>query len=61
MKKALEKGEDCELFPSWLRKIINGNDMKGAAAQYEDLLNAGIPDKIGFFPSNKKMYEFNQF
>ena len=59
MKVALERGEDCELFPSWLRNIIKGGDTKGAAAKYEDLLNAGIPDKIGFFPSNRKMYEFN--
>jgi hypothetical protein len=57
MKEALSKGEDSEHFPEWIKNLLKGYTDR----TYDDLLNAGAPEKVGFFPSSKKLYDFNQF
>ena len=63
MKQALENGHDISAFPLCSKEISNmlSGNMKMREDKYEELLKSGAPEKLGFFPSNKKMYEFNQF
>ena len=35
---------------------MTGN-IKERQDKYEELLKSGAPEKLGFFPSNKKMYD----